>query len=263
MVVKREAHHAARQLPVCMSCQFFISACLLPPVPPSPPSLSHPILPARPLHQESEPAIWDAIRFGAVLENVVFDEEDRVVDYDNRWGPLSGAAAPAAWHRQQGSRPSWPRTLGGAAGDAAAAGALSNPTLPTRDTLQPHPVTPPAHPTPPNPAVSAVTENTRACYPIEHIPSARLPCVGPHPAHIIMLCCDAFGVLPPVARLTKAQAIYYFIRWVGGWGGWGGRWVGGWGRWGRVEELASSSGEGGMWWGIGLVMRREGRGAGS
>ena len=38
--------------------------------------------------------------------------------------------------------------------------------------------------------------------------------MGGHPKNIIMLCCDAFGVLPPVAKLTKEQAMYYFIRWV-------------------------------------------------
>jgi phosphoenolpyruvate carboxykinase (ATP) len=36
--------------------------------------------------------------------------------------------------------------------------------------------------------------------------------VGGHPKNVIMLCCDAFGVLPPVAKLTKEQAMYYFIR---------------------------------------------------
>jgi len=56
-----------------------------------------------------------------------------------------------------------------------------------------------------------LTENTRACYPIEFIPNAKLPCLGGHPQHIIFLTCDAFGVLPPVARLTPAQAMYHFI----------------------------------------------------
>eukprot|EP00216_Chloropicon_sp_CCMP2111_P004743 CAMPEP_0198234456 /NCGR_PEP_ID=MMETSP1446-20131203/471_1 /TAXON_ID=1461542 ORGANISM="Unidentified sp, Strain CCMP2111" /NCGR_SAMPLE_ID=MMETSP1446 /ASSEMBLY_ACC=CAM_ASM_001112 /LENGTH=676 /DNA_ID=CAMNT_0043915241 /DNA_START=50 /DNA_END=2080 /DNA_ORIENTATION=+ len=57
----------------------------------------------------------------------------------------------------------------------------------------------------------SITENTRAAYPIEHIANAKIPCVGPHPTNIIMLCCDAFGVLPPVSRLTLSQALYYFI----------------------------------------------------
>ena len=43
--------------------------------------------------------------------------------------------------------------------------------------------------------------------------NAKIPCVGGHPKNIIMLCCDAFGVLPPVAKLTKEQAMYYFVRW--------------------------------------------------
>ena len=60
-------------------------------------------------------------------------------------------------------------------------------------------------------AHSAVTENTRASYPINYIPNARIPCMGPHPKNLILLCCDAFGVLPPVSRLTKEQAMYYFI----------------------------------------------------
>ena len=58
---------------------------------------------------------------------------------------------------------------------------------------------------------SAVTENTRASYPIHFIDNARIPCVGPHPKNLILLCCDAFGVLPPISRLTKEQAMYHFI----------------------------------------------------
>jgi phosphoenolpyruvate carboxykinase (ATP) len=57
----------------------------------------------------------------------------------------------------------------------------------------------------------SITENTRASYPIEAVSNAHIPCVGPHPKNIILLCCDAFGVLPPVARLTHAQAMYHFI----------------------------------------------------
>ena len=58
---------------------------------------------------------------------------------------------------------------------------------------------------------SALTENTRVSYPIDYIANARIPCVGPHPKNIILLCCDAFGVLPPVSRLTTQQAMYHFI----------------------------------------------------
>ena len=58
---------------------------------------------------------------------------------------------------------------------------------------------------------SALTENTRVSYPIDYIANARIPCMGPHPKNVILLCCDAFGVLPPVSRLSTAQAMYHFI----------------------------------------------------
>lgn len=56
-----------------------------------------------------------------------------------------------------------------------------------------------------------ITPNTRACYPLEYVAGGQLPAVGPHPKHLIMLCCDAFGVLPPVAKLTSSQAMYHFV----------------------------------------------------
>jgi len=56
-----------------------------------------------------------------------------------------------------------------------------------------------------------LTENTRAAYPIEFIPNAKIPCVAKHPSNLIFLTCDAFGVLPPVSRLTPEQAMYHFI----------------------------------------------------
>ncbi|KAJ1679866.1 Protein kinase C-like 1 [Spiromyces aspiralis] len=93
------------------------------------------------LSAEKEPEIFNAIRFGTVLENVDFDSRSHIVDYDG----------------------------------------------------------------------CSITENTRASYPIEFIPNAKLPCVGSHPTNIILLTCDAFGVLPPVAKLTSAQAMYHFI----------------------------------------------------
>jgi phosphoenolpyruvate carboxykinase (ATP) len=93
------------------------------------------------LSQEKEPEIFSAIRFGTVLENVVYDERSRVVDYDD----------------------------------------------------------------------DSITQNTRASYPIEFIPNAKIPCVGDHPKNIIFLTYDAFGVLPPVSRLTPEQAMYHFI----------------------------------------------------
>ncbi|TKY58760.1 Phosphoenolpyruvate carboxykinase of ATP [Spatholobus suberectus] len=93
------------------------------------------------LSREKEPDIWNAIKFGTVLENVVFDEHDRDVDYTDK----------------------------------------------------------------------SVTENTRAAYPIEYIPNVKLPCVGPHPKNVILLACDAFGVLPPVSKLSLSQTMYHFI----------------------------------------------------
>ncbi|MCL7041209.1 hypothetical protein MKW94_028907 [Papaver nudicaule] len=93
------------------------------------------------LSREKEPEIWNAIKFGTVLENVVFDEHTREVDYTDK----------------------------------------------------------------------SVTENTRAAYPIEYIPNAKIPCVGPHPKNVILLSCDAFGVLPPVSKLNLAQTMYHFI----------------------------------------------------
>lgn len=56
-----------------------------------------------------------------------------------------------------------------------------------------------------------LTQNTRASYPIEFIDNARLPCLAGHPRNVILLTCDAFGVLPPVSRLSPAQAMYHFI----------------------------------------------------
>ncbi|RZC29263.1 Phosphoenolpyruvate carboxykinase (ATP) [Glycine soja] len=93
------------------------------------------------LSRENEPDIWNAIKFGTVLENVVFDEHFREVDYTDK----------------------------------------------------------------------SVTENTRAAYPIDYIPNVKLPCVGPHPKNVILLACDAFGVLPPVSKLSLSQTMYHFI----------------------------------------------------
>jgi phosphoenolpyruvate carboxykinase (ATP) len=57
----------------------------------------------------------------------------------------------------------------------------------------------------------SITENTRASYPIHYIPNAVLPGRGGHPNNIIFLTCDAFGVLPPIARLSPDQAMYHFL----------------------------------------------------
>lgn len=92
------------------------------------------------LSPETEPDIFQALRFGAVLENVVL-EEDRTVDF----------------------------------------------------------------------ADTSITENTRGAYPIHFIRNSRIPCVAGHPTDVIFLTCDAFGVLPPVSRLTPEQAMYHFM----------------------------------------------------
>jgi phosphoenolpyruvate carboxykinase (ATP) len=60
-------------------------------------------------------------------------------------------------------------------------------------------------------ASAAITENTRATYPVEFIPGAAHPSVGPHPRTVVFLTADAFGVLPPIARLTPALAMYHYI----------------------------------------------------
>lgn len=60
-------------------------------------------------------------------------------------------------------------------------------------------------------ASDAITENTRAAYPVDFIPGAVIPGVGGIPTTIIFLTADAFGVLPPIARLTPEQAMYHFL----------------------------------------------------
>ncbi len=62
-----------------------------------------------------------------------------------------------------------------------------------------------------NYADGSVTENTRCSYPIDHIRNARQPAVGPAPKHIFFLSADAFGVLPPLSRLTPQQALDFFL----------------------------------------------------
>lgn len=57
----------------------------------------------------------------------------------------------------------------------------------------------------------SITENTRAAYPIYHIPNSKEPSYGGDPKNIFFLTCDAFGILPPISKLTKAQAMYHFI----------------------------------------------------
>jgi phosphoenolpyruvate carboxykinase (ATP) len=57
----------------------------------------------------------------------------------------------------------------------------------------------------------SITENTRAAYPLDFIDNAVLPSVGGHPKNIFFLTADAFGVLPPIARLNAGQAMYHFL----------------------------------------------------
>ncbi len=93
------------------------------------------------LTEESEPEIWNAIKFGAILENTRFQSGSRTVDYENK----------------------------------------------------------------------EVTENTRVSYPIYHIENAVEPSVGGIPQNIFFLTADAYGILPPIAKLTVNQAMYHFI----------------------------------------------------
>jgi phosphoenolpyruvate carboxykinase (ATP) len=93
------------------------------------------------LSRENEPQIWNAIRFGTVLENVMMDAHSRHLNFDS----------------------------------------------------------------------DEITENTRAAYPLDFIDNAVMPSVGGHPKNVIFLTADAFGVLPPVSRLTPEQAMYHFL----------------------------------------------------
>ncbi|MBM7653245.1 phosphoenolpyruvate carboxykinase (ATP) [Neobacillus cucumis] len=93
------------------------------------------------LSRDKEPQIYDAIRFGTVLENVVLNIDSRTPDYND----------------------------------------------------------------------GSLTENTRAAYPIEAIDNIIKPSIAGHPNTIVFLTADAFGVLPPIAKLTKEQAMYHFL----------------------------------------------------
>ncbi|MCP4423674.1 MAG: phosphoenolpyruvate carboxykinase (ATP) [Chloroflexi bacterium] len=57
----------------------------------------------------------------------------------------------------------------------------------------------------------SLTQNTRASYPITHVPNASRDGFGGHPKNVLFLTADAFGIIPPISRLTKAQAMYYFL----------------------------------------------------
>ncbi len=56
-----------------------------------------------------------------------------------------------------------------------------------------------------------LTENSRACYPLDYIPNASATGMGGRPQNLIMLTCDAYGVLPPISKLSPSQAMYHFL----------------------------------------------------
>jgi phosphoenolpyruvate carboxykinase (ATP) len=58
---------------------------------------------------------------------------------------------------------------------------------------------------------AAITENTRASYPIDFVPNRVPSGMSGHPSHIMLLTCDAYGVMPPIARLSPAQSAYHFL----------------------------------------------------
>ena len=93
------------------------------------------------LSAETEPEIFNAIKFGAILENIKFFENTRTPDYSN----------------------------------------------------------------------VELTQNTRVSYPIDHIENSMNPSKGGTPKNIFFLTCDAFGVLPPISKLNRGQAMYHFI----------------------------------------------------
>ena len=63
----------------------------------------------------------------------------------------------------------------------------------------------------PDYADTQLTENTRAAYPVNHIEDAVVPGIGGHPRNVMFLAADAFGVLPPISRLSPEQAMYHFL----------------------------------------------------
>jgi phosphoenolpyruvate carboxykinase (ATP) len=93
------------------------------------------------LKKENERQIWDAIRFGSVMENVILKTNRREPDFTD----------------------------------------------------------------------GSLTENTRVAYPLDFIPGAIIPSIAGHPTVIIFLTADAFGVMPPIAKLTKEGAMYHFM----------------------------------------------------
>ncbi len=93
------------------------------------------------LSKENEPDIWNAIKFGSLVENVIMDPETREFDFEDK----------------------------------------------------------------------SLTENTRVGYPVNYINNAVIPGMAGHPKAVVFLTADAFGVLPPISRLDKDQAMYHFV----------------------------------------------------
>ncbi|MDD3920183.1 MAG: phosphoenolpyruvate carboxykinase (ATP) [Eubacteriales bacterium] len=93
------------------------------------------------LSKENEPDIWNAIKFGSLVENVIMDPETREFDFEDK----------------------------------------------------------------------TLTENTRVGYPVNYINNAVIPGMAGHPKAVVFLTADAFGVLPPISRLDKDQAMYHFV----------------------------------------------------
>ena len=93
------------------------------------------------LSKENEPQIWNAIKFGSLVENVVMDPVTREFDF----------------------------------------------------------------------ADASLTENTRVGYPVDHIPNCVIPGVAGQPKAVVFLTADAFGVIPPISKLTPEQAMYHFV----------------------------------------------------
>jgi phosphoenolpyruvate carboxykinase (ATP) len=93
------------------------------------------------LNPNTEPVIYNSIKFGSLLENIIIDSKNHNIDFND----------------------------------------------------------------------TSITSNTRVSYPINYVSNAKIPCIGTHPNNIILLSCDAFGILPPISKLTHEQAMYYFI----------------------------------------------------
>lgn len=93
------------------------------------------------LSADKEPQIFNAIRFGSIAENVIYDARTRLIDYD----------------------------------------------------------------------ADEITENTRATYPVDFIDNVLIPGIAGHPTNILFLTADAFGVLPPISRLTPEMTMYHFL----------------------------------------------------